>query len=218
MTRLEGRHILITAGPTQEAIDPVRYIGNRSTGKMGAAIAESALKAGAKVTLVMGPSYVETSHGIERINVTSAQEMFEACLAIFPKVDAAILSAAVADYRPKQVASEKIKKKAEALTLELERTPDILASLGQQKGAKILVGFALETENELVNARTKLIRKNADMIVLNSLRIAGAGFGHDTNQVTLVRAAMPNLTFGLLPKNVVADEIIKHTAQLLSAK
>lgn len=210
--------MLITAGPTHEAIDPVRYIGNRSTGKMGAAIAESALRAGAKVTLVMGPSNVATSAAIERTDVISAQQMFEACLAIFPKVDAAILSAAVADYRPKNVASEKIKKSGEILTLELERTPDILATLGLMKKGQVLVGFALETENELANARQKLSRKNADMIVLNSLRDAGAGFGHDTNQVTLVRTSLPDLTFGLMPKNAVADEIIEHTAQLLRAK
>lgn len=185
---LKGKKALVTAGPTYERLDPVRFIGNFSSGKMGIALAEALAAQGAKVTLVLGPSHQQTFHpGIETIPVESAQEMQAACLEHFPGASIAILAAAVADYRPAERAPEKIKKGDDAFELQLVKTPDILASLGKgkQKG-QTLVGFALETQNEESNAREKLIRKNADLIVLNSLRDAGAGFGHDTNKITLI--------------------------------
>lgn len=201
--------MLVTAGPTYEAIDPVRFIGNHSSGKMGIAIAEEMASRGAKVTLVCGPSGVPSSDAITRIDVTSAQEMFDAVMRIAEVQDILVLAAAVADYRPKQVAAEKMKKKDQSLTIELEPTPDILATLGSRKTAtQLLVGFALETQNELENAQKKLRKKNCDMIILNSLKDTGAGFGHDTNQVTIIDKNENINTFELKSKQAVAKDIV----------
>lgn len=183
---LSEKKVLITAGPTQEPIDPVRYIGNRSSGKMGYAIAEAAATLGADVTLVSGPSTIETPRRVKLINVRTAQEMYEATVPLFKDVDVAILAAAVADYRPSRVADQKMKKSSEALKIDLEPTPDILYTLGAEKEKQILVGFALETNDALQNAKQKLERKNCDLIVLNSLSDEQAGFGFDTNKVTFV--------------------------------
>lgn len=210
MPDIQGKKVLITAGPTHEAIDPVRYIGNRSTGKMGIAIAEAAAENGALVTLICGPSNVPTSDRINRIDVQSAQEMFEATMAEELNNDVLILSAAVADYRPKHVADSKIKKSDTNLSIELEPTPDILASLGAiKKSNQLLVGFALETDNEAENAKSKLIRKNCDMIVLNSLKDSGAGFGHDTNKVSILDRHNNITTFELKSKAEVANDILQ---------
>ncbi|HNF82160.1 MAG TPA: bifunctional phosphopantothenoylcysteine decarboxylase/phosphopantothenate--cysteine ligase CoaBC, partial [Cyclobacteriaceae bacterium] len=183
---LKGKNVLVTAGPTHEAIDPVRFIGNHSTGKMGYAIAESLANLGAHVTLVSGPTAMHTSHPQVSVKkVMSAEEMYEACVAVFPQADIAVLAAAVADYRPTVKADQKIKKKDENLTIELTKTRDIAASLGKLKQKnQVIVGFALETEHEQDNALKKLESKNFDLIVLNSLNDAGAGFGHDTNKIT----------------------------------
>ena len=183
---LYGKKILITAGPTQEPIDPVRYIGNRSSGKMGYAIAEAAASMGAEVTLVSGPVSIKPPKGVNILHVQTAQEMFGATLPLFGSCDVAILSAAVADYRPAEVADQKIKKSSEDLTIGLESTPDILKSLGEEKSNQILVGFALETNDALANAKGKLEKKNCDLIVLNTLTDKSAGFGFDTNKVTFV--------------------------------
>ncbi|HKL40341.1 MAG TPA: bifunctional phosphopantothenoylcysteine decarboxylase/phosphopantothenate--cysteine ligase CoaBC, partial [Cryomorphaceae bacterium] len=181
-----GKKVLITAGPTQEPIDPVRYIGNRSSGKMGYAIAEAAASMGAEVTLVSGPVRINSPKGVNVIDVQTAQEMYEATLPLFGSCDVAILSAAVADYRPAKVADQKMKKSTEDLTIGLEPTPDILKSLGEKKLNQILVGFALETNNALANAKGKLEKKKCDLIVLNTLNDKSAGFGFDTNKVTFV--------------------------------
>lgn len=213
---LASKKILITAGPTYEAIDPVRFIGNHSSGKMGFAIAEECARQGAKVTLVTGPTALEVSNNnIERISVVSAQEMYDATTSHFAKVDAAILAAAVADYRPKNIAKEKIKKKGENLTLELEKTKDILFALGQTKKQQKLIGFALETQNELENAQGKLERKNLDMIILNSLRDKGAGFGVDTNKITILKPNNKMINFELKSKREVARDIVKEIIDLL---
>ena len=210
MPDLSGKKVLITAGPTHEAIDPVRFIGNHSTGKMGIALAEEALKNGAQVTLVCGPSQVPSSNEISRVNVTSAQEMFDAVMEKQLGSNILILSAAVADYRPKNVAENKIKKKDTSLSIELEPTPDILASLGAiKKDSQVLVGFALETNDEEENAKSKLVRKNCDMIVLNSLQDAGAGFGHDTNKVSILDRHNNITTFELKSKADVAKDILR---------
>lgn len=210
MPDIKGKKVLITAGPTYEAIDPVRFIGNHSTGKMGISIAESALKKGAEVTLVCGPSHVPSSAEIKRIDVVSAQQMFDAVMQIASSQDIFILSAAVADYRPKHVATSKIKKKDQTLAIELEPTPDILATLGRNKlPDQFLIGFALETDNEIENARAKLKKKNCDLIVLNSLQHAGAGFGHDTNRVTFLDRHNNISTFELKSKASVADDILR---------
>ena len=208
---LRNKKVLITAGPTYEAIDPVRFIGNHSSGKMGVAIAEKAAKLGAEVTLVLGPSSVPIADkSIEVVRVTSANEMYEAVHQVFELADIAIFSAAVADYRPAQVATEKIKKKESSLTITLEKTKDILASTGLIKKQQFLVGFALETQNELVNAKKKLEKKNLDLIVLNSLRDKGAGFKGDTNKVTLVDKDNKVTPFEVKSKADVATDILEH--------
>ncbi|MFN2261766.1 MAG: bifunctional phosphopantothenoylcysteine decarboxylase/phosphopantothenate--cysteine ligase CoaBC [Psychroflexus sp.] len=184
---LYGKSVLITAGPTYEAIDPVRFIGNHSSGKMGYALAETALNLGAEVILISGPTNLHLAHSnLNLINVQSAEEMFEAAKSHFENADIAIASAAVSDYKPKQQFDDKIKKKTESLTLELEPTPDILKYLGSQKQNQILIGFALETSNEIENAKSKLVRKNLDFIVLNSLKDKGAGFKTDTNRIQII--------------------------------
>ncbi len=186
--KLSGIKALVTAGPTYERLDPVRFIGNFSTGKMGVAIAEALAEKGAEVTLVLGPSHLQVFHPrIQVVKVESAQEMYDACTKVFPSVQVAIMSAAVADYRPEQVADSKIKKQDDTFTIKMARTPDILGSLGKiKKPGQLLAGFALETDNELEYAKGKMAAKNADIIVLNSLRDEGAGFGHDTNKITLL--------------------------------
>lgn len=207
---LKGKNVLVTAGPTHEAIDPVRFIGNHSTGKMGYAIAESLANLGAHVTLVSGPTAMHTSHPQVSVKkVMSAEEMYEACVAVFPQTDIAVLAAAVADYRPTVKADQKIKKKDENLTIELTKTRDIAASLGKIKqNNQVVVGFALETEHEQDNALKKLESKNFDMIVLNSLNDAGAGFGHDTNKITLIDRSGAVKKFDLKSKKAVARDIV----------
>ncbi len=208
---LEGQRVLITAGPTYEKIDAVRFIGNFSTGKMGFALAEECAMRGADVELVAGPVALTATHPrIRRTDVTSAREMYEAATRLFPTCQTAILCAAVADFAPKQVAHEKIKReKTQGLILDLEPTHDIARELGRMKReGQRLVGFALETNDEEANAQGKLQRKNLDFIVLNSLRTPGAGFAHDTNQVTLFFANGEEKRFGLKSKAEVASDIV----------
>lgn len=213
---LRGKKVLITAGPTFEAIDPVRFIGNRSTGKMGYALAQSFVAAGAAVTLISGPTQLLPPEGLHAFQaVQSADEMFEAAAAHQANFDIAVFSAAVADYKAAQVADQKIKKQHNAMQIELTPTRDILATLGNAKKAgQFVIGFALETEHELANARKKLVNKNADLVVLNSLQQAGAGFGHDTNQVTLV-AAGHTIELPLAPKQEIADQIVQYVIDQL---
>ena len=206
---LAGERILITAGPTHEDLDPVRYLGNRSTGRMGIALAEAAAARGASVELILGPTELATTaSGITVTAVRSAREMHAAAIELWPDCTSAILSAAVADYRPAAVASEKIKKSADQLTVRLVRNPDIAAELGAGKRTdQLLIGFALETEHGVANAREKLARKNLDFIVLNSPRTPGAGFGHTTNQIQLVdRNTITD--FELKSKRTVAEDIL----------
>ena len=210
MPEVKGKYVLITAGPTHEPIDPVRFIGNRSSGKMGVAIAEELSASGAQVTLVCGPSNVKSSNSISRVNVQTAQEMFDEVMRLQQNCDILIMSAAVADYRPKLVAGQKIKKKEQTLSIELEPTQDILASLGKVKREnQVLVGFALETENGEENAKLKLNKKNCDLLVLNSLQDAGAGFGHDTNKVSILDRHNNIATFELKSKAAVAKDILQ---------
>lgn len=207
---------LITAGPTYEKLDPVRFIGNYSSGKMGIALAQTLARQGVAVTLVLGPTKeTVTMPGIQVIRVESAQEMYAQCEAVFEDMDLVIMSAAVADFRPAEEAKEKIKKKedTERMTLELVKNPDILATLGQKKTHQIVVGFALETHNELEHAQAKLVRKNADFIVLNSLNDAGAGFGTDTNKVTIISKNNPPYELPLQSKTAVAGEIINFISR-----
>jgi len=215
---LQGRTILVSAGPTYEKIDPVRFIGNYSSGKMGFAIAEAAAEAGASVILVSGPVNRETANpNIRRIDVESAQQMFEACTANFANCDAAIMAAAVADYRPASVAGQKIKKGDAAMTITLESTPDIALALGQAKRpGQVLVGFALETENGLANAQEKLKHKNLDFIVLNSASEEGSGFGCDTNRVTIIKNDGQQIDYKMKDKHAVARDIIGQLLPLLN--
>jgi phosphopantothenoylcysteine decarboxylase/phosphopantothenate--cysteine ligase len=201
---------LVTAGPTFEAIDPVRFIGNRSSGKMGYAIAEEMASQGAEVLLVSGPGNLNVINpGITRVNVESAEQMLNACMTDFSKQDIIVMSAAVADYKPADVATEKLKKKNNDIPLPLIPTQDILALMGERKGKnQFLVGFALETENELENATGKLKKKNLDLVVLNSLKDAGAGFNHDTNKITIIDKAGIEHHFGLKPKQEVAKDLV----------
>jgi phosphopantothenoylcysteine decarboxylase/phosphopantothenate--cysteine ligase len=210
------KKVLITAGPTFEAIDPVRFIGNHSSGKMGFAIAKEAQKLGAEVTLISGPVSMADIPGVNRIDVVSALQMFEASTEAFKDADIAILSAAVADYKPKVIAEKKIKKKEQELQLDLEPTQDILADLGKNKKNKqILVGFALETDNELENAKRKLINKNLDMIVLNSLSDKGAGFKGNTNKITIIHKDNNCKEFGLKTKQEVAQDILEEILSII---
>ncbi len=205
-----GKQVLITAGPTQEPIDPVRYISNHSTGKMGYAIARAFARAGASVTLVSGPTALPVPHpSIRRVSVRSAQEMYVASAEAFPTADLTILTAAVADYTPAHPADQKIKKNESVFSLELTKTTDIAATLGSQKRAgQLMMGFALETNNEHENARGKLHRKNLDWIVLNSLRDSGAGFGHDTNKITVMDREGQIRAFDLKTKEEVAEDLL----------
>ncbi len=205
---LAGKKALVSAGPTYEAIDPVRFIGNHSSGKMGYAIAKQLQELGAAVTLVSGPTALTAAPGIQRIDVQSAEEMFQACQSYFSAADITVMSAAVADYTPVDVADQKIKKKAEDFSIALKKTTDILANLGQQKQAnQTLVGFALETNNELEHAKDKLTRKNLDFIVLNSMQDPGAGFAHNTNKITVVHKTGEITAYELKSKEEVAKDI-----------
>lgn len=215
---LKGKKILITAGPTYEAIDPVRFIGNFSSGKMGIALANEAVRQGAEVHLILGPSSEKNIHSqIHLHRVVNAQQMYEAAVTEFSTCDIAILAAAVADYTPEIVAPEKIKKKGGNLSLTLVPTVDILASLGKVKTTQTLIGFALETENEVANAQTKLKKKNLNGIVLNSLRDAGAGFGTDTNKVTFITKET-QISFPLKSKEEVAKDILAQIFGILIEK
>ena len=215
---LKGRKALVTAGPTHEAIDPVRFISNHSSGKMGFALAEELAKEGAEVKLVSGPTQQHTQHpGIVVKRVTTAKEMLEACTDYFQDADITILSAAVADYRPAEEAKQKIKKENQPLTLALTRTDDIAATLGKQKhNGQIIVGFALETEEEEANALKKLQSKNFDLIVLNSLNDRGAGFGHDTNKITIMDGNTKS-TFPLKSKKEAAADIVREIIKKVHA-
>ena len=212
---LEGKRVMVTAGATIEAIDPVRYISNHSTGKMGYAIAEALAKRGAEVVLVSGKTALQTPQGVRRVDVLSAEEMYEVSVAEFESADCAVMCAAVADYTPVVVSDSKIKKNDDSFTLELRKTKDIARELGKVKGARRLVGFALETNDEQSNAEKKLAEKNLDMIVLNSLRDEGAGFGYDTNKVTFIDATSRE-ELPLISKAEVAERIADRIEQLLA--
>lgn len=215
---LKGKKILITAGPTYEAIDPVRFIGNHSSGKMGFDIANEAVNKGAEVILVTGPTHLNVQNStIKLIRVTSAQDMYDACHEFYNSVDVAIAAAAVADYRPKNVANQKIKKNDTTFSIELEKTKDILASLGEQKKNQYLIGFALETENEIEHAKQKIQKKNLDLIVLNSLNDEGAGFGKATNKVTFISKDFTIEPKELKSKEAVAKDIINKVIQFYDA-
>jgi phosphopantothenoylcysteine decarboxylase / phosphopantothenate---cysteine ligase len=213
--KLAGKTIIITAGPTRENIDPVRYITNHSTGKMGYAIAEAAVKTGAKVILISGPVSLTPPQGVQMVPVESAQEMYEAVFNYFAEADIVIKSAAVADYRPKIYYDRKIKKQPGEQTIELERTKDILMELGQRKENQILIGFAAETDHVEEYAKKKLISKNADMIVANNVQEAGAGFGTDTNIVTFYKKDGTEKKLPLLSKTEVACQILDEALLLL---
>lgn len=210
---LEGRHVLVTAGPTREPFDPVRFLSNYSSGKMGYALAQEAQNRGALVTLISGPTRLSVPEGVKVVAVETAQEMFNAVKEVFPTADIVIKSAAVADFRPQQLAAEKIKKHQGKLVLELERTDDILGYLGEHKNKQILVGFAAETEDVLNNAQEKLARKNLDLIVANDLTVEGAGFEVDTNVATIILKDGKAKKLHRMTKKelacVVIDEIVK---------
>jgi phosphopantothenoylcysteine decarboxylase/phosphopantothenate--cysteine ligase len=215
---LNGKHILVTAGPTYEAIDPVRFIGNHSSGKMGFAIAHELAVQGAKVTLVTGPTAQVSNHAsITRVDVTTAAEMLDAALPYFETADACIMSAAVADYTPVTVASQKIKKQDDTFSIALKKTTDILRVLGERKRrGQYLIGFALETQNEEQNAIDKLRKKNLDLIVLNSLNDTGAGFKLDTNKITIIDSSFNRTTFDTKSKAEVAADICRHIVALFN--
>lgn len=214
---LSKKKILITAGPTYEKIDPVRFIGNYSSGKMGFALAEACAARGAEVTLIAGPVSLSVCHPrIRRINVESAEEMYQAATTEFPQTDVGIMCAAVADYAPESCAGTKIKRHDEEMILRLKPNKDIAAALGVMKRPdQVLAGFALETDHEEANAMSKLERKNLDFIVLNSLQVPGAGFRYDTNQVTIIDRQGGKTEFGLKPKTEVAGDIAGYLAQIL---
>ncbi len=213
---LEGKKVLITAGPTYEKLDPVRFIGNRSTGKMGIALAEEAMRRGGEVTLVLGPSKIDPPSGVKLIRVESAEDMANAVFENYKTRDIIIMAAAVADYTPKYVSDTKIKKKDDDLILELKRTTDIAATVGKEKrDDQILIGFALETDSEFENARKKLKKKNLDLIILNSLKDKGAGFAHDTNKITILSAKNNKISnFKLKSKKKVAGDILDEVVKL----
>jgi phosphopantothenoylcysteine decarboxylase/phosphopantothenate--cysteine ligase len=216
---LEGKRVLVTAGPTYEPIDPVRFIGNHSSGKMGIAISKELVKRGAVVHLVLGPSSLGNNiEGVKLHQVQTAEEMYQVCQELFPASDIAVMSAAVADYTPAVYADQKIKKNGNSLQLELTKTKDILKSLGAQKRKdQLLVGFALETSNEREYALNKMATKNADLIVLNSLNDAGAGFGHDTNKVTIFEKSGQEFDFERKPKQQVAKDIVDRIVNMMHA-
>ncbi|TCN15852.1 phosphopantothenoylcysteine decarboxylase/phosphopantothenate--cysteine ligase [Bacillus sp. BK006] len=212
---LEGVNVLVTAGPTVERIDPVRFFTNRSTGKMGYALAEQAAKLGASVTLVTGPTNLEYPKGVQVVQIESAQQMLEAVMQRYQEADVVIKSAAVADYRPKHVFDQKMKKQPGEAVLELERTTDILRTLGERKEHQLLVGFAAETEQVDEYAQKKLSSKNLDMIVANNVTTEGAGFGTDTNIVTLYKRSGESRKLPILSKHDVATEVLKEVKEML---
>jgi phosphopantothenoylcysteine decarboxylase/phosphopantothenate--cysteine ligase len=212
---LKGKKVLITAGPTYEAIDPVRFIGNHSSGKMGYAIAEEFLRNGADVTLISGPTNLSIDQSIKKIQVTSAKEMLDESLKYYDETDICIMSAAVADYTPINISTQKIKKQSDTFEIELIKTKDILKILGEKKKNQILVGFALETQNEEENAAEKLKKKNLDFIVLNSLNDEGAGFKHDTNKITILDKNLQKTTFDLKTKKEIAKDICNRIISLI---
>jgi phosphopantothenoylcysteine decarboxylase/phosphopantothenate--cysteine ligase len=215
---LKGKKIVITAGPTYESIDPVRFIGNHSTGKMGFDLANAAAKLGASVFLISGPTNCEIlEKSIQLIPVVSAQDMYDACHIYYDTVDIVIAAAAVADYRPKHVANQKIKKSDSNFFIELEKTKDILLSLGESKKKQFLVGFALETENEIENAKLKVKKKNLDLIILNSLQDKGAGFGQPTNKITFIDKDFNIEPMELKSKEEVALDILNKIIQQYNA-
>lgn len=216
---MRGMKVLVTAGPTYERIDPVRFIGNFSSGKMGVAIAEEFAERGADVTLICGPSNIKSAHPlINRIDVMSAQEMYEACQQHHADSRVVVMSAAVADYRPETISDQKIKKEAEdKMHIDMVRNPDILSWMGKNKPKdQVLVGFALETENAEANAQKKLNAKNLDLIVLNTLEDEGAGFGHDTNKVSFVEKENKSTSFELKSKSEVARDLVEHLLKKLA--
>ncbi len=215
---LKGKSILITAGPTYEPVDAVRFIGNYSSGKMGYALAEACAEAGARVLLVSGPVSIRPVHkSIECISVRTADQMLDACLKIFHSVDGAILSAAVSDYRPASPVTHKIKRDKGNLTIELVENPDIAATLGSlKKSGQFLAGFALETDNEISNATGKLKKKNFDFIILNSLRDEGSGFNSDTNKISIIGKDNKVSQFELKPKSEVALDIVHYLSNIIS--
>ena len=214
---LQGKHFIVTASATIEPIDPVRFISNHSSGKMGYAVAEALAERGAKVSLVSGRTALDKPAGVERVDVLSAEQMYEACCGLWAEADGAVMCAAVADYTPAVVAEQKIKKGDGDMSIALKRTHDIAAHLGQQKGERLLVGFAMETENEMANAESKLQRKNMDFIVLNSLRKEGAGFRGDTNVVSLIDAESRE-DLPLMSKREVAERIVDKMESILVKK
>ncbi|WP_420768318.1 bifunctional phosphopantothenoylcysteine decarboxylase/phosphopantothenate--cysteine ligase CoaBC [Parageobacillus thermoglucosidasius] len=214
---LRGKKVLVTAGPTREKLDPVRFFSNRSTGKMGYAIAEVAARFGAEVTLISGPTGLEAPANVDTVRVESAQEMYEAVMERFPHVDIVIKAAAVADYRPKHVFAKKMKKQPGDYVVEMERTTDILKTLGEQKTSQILVGFAAETDHVEEYAKQKLENKRLDMVVANNVSEEGAGFAGDTNIVTIFKRDGSVRSLPLLPKKQVAEEILKEIHQYIEA-
>jgi phosphopantothenoylcysteine decarboxylase/phosphopantothenate--cysteine ligase len=211
---LKNKNVLITAGPTREGIDPVRYISNHSTGKMGYALAESCLKQGANVFLISGPVHIHLMHpNLKLVHVNSASEMYLACCRYFEQADIAVFAAAVADYRPHTVASQKIKKDQDSFSIRMVKNIDIAFEFGKIKRPhQLSVGFALETENELKNAMGKLDRKNFDMVVLNSMNDEKSGFGFDTNQISIIKKDLTRKSFPLKSKKEVAADIISEIA------
>jgi phosphopantothenoylcysteine decarboxylase/phosphopantothenate--cysteine ligase len=217
---IKGKKVLITAGPTREAIDPVRYISNHSSGKMGYAIAKECLKHGAKVFLVSGPVYINLEHpNLKLIRVNSANEMYDACTRFFEMIDVAIFAAAVADYRPALVAKQKIKKDDSSFTIKMIKNIDIAFEFGKVKKIKQLsAGFALETNDEVSNAMGKLKKKNFDLVILNSMNDANATFGFDTNKITVIRDDHSSTEYGLKNKNEVAEDIVHEISTSLYLK
>jgi phosphopantothenoylcysteine decarboxylase/phosphopantothenate--cysteine ligase len=216
---LKGKKVIITAGPTHEALDPVRFIGNRSSGKMGIAIAEECANRGATVELILGPSKLSTQHhNINVHHVISAEDMYNATVSKYKDSDVAVMAAAVADYTPQSISDIKIKKKEGDLNIPLKRTKDIAGHLGSVKENQILVGFALETNDEIFNANRKLQKKNLDFIVLNSLNDKGAGFQHDTNKIRIIKSAEDIQEYPLKSKTAVAVDIVNEISKLLKNK
>ncbi|AUZ38634.1 bifunctional phosphopantothenoylcysteine decarboxylase/phosphopantothenate--cysteine ligase CoaBC, partial [Bacillus sp. MBGLi79] len=211
---LVGQRLLITAGPTREQSDPVRFFSNRSTGKMGYAFAEEAAKMGARVTLIAGPTSLDDPAGVDVIHVQSAEDMYQAALSVFDESDIVIKTAAVADYRPKHIYDQKMKKKDGGLVIELERTKDILKALGERKTKQVLVGFAAETQHVEDYAKQKLEKKNLDLIVANNITAEGAGFGTETNIVTVFHRDGKKTAHPLMSKREVAAEVLKEAAEL----